>query len=160
MIASKLCGGEKAEQSWEEYGVDLMGQVVDMLPLDPTGYDGNIAVSLMPNAVRPVFELAFNVDFTGKPLFKDSEYNKYDPNFTKAYAGTPDWLVRISKMVNSIGNDYPDVQQNGIDKFGNPRFNLNNPAVADACCPRISAEHIRWEVRYSARRQSSLTATV
>lgn len=131
MIASKMMGGELAEESWEDYGWDLVGQVVDMLPLDPTGYDGNIAVSLMPNAIRPVFELAFNVDFTGKPLFKETEYNKYDPNFTKAYVGTPDWLVRASKMVNSIGNDYPDVQQNSIDAFGDPRYNLNNPGVVD-----------------------------
>lgn len=131
MIASKMMGGELAEESWEDYGLDLVGQVVDMLPLDPTGYDGNIAVSLMPNAIRPVFELAFNVDFTGKPLFKETEYNKYDPNFTKAYVGTPDWLVRASKMVNSIGNDYPDVQQNSIDAFGDPKYNLNNPAVVD-----------------------------
>lgn len=131
MIASKMMGGELVKESWNQYAEDLLGQVVDMLPLDPTGYDGNIAVSLMPNPIRPIFELAFNVDFTGKPLFKDSEYNKYDPNFTKAYVGTPDWLVRISKMVNSIGNDYPDVQQNSIDAFGNPRYNLNNPAVVD-----------------------------
>lgn len=131
MIASKMMGGELSEESWNQYAEDLLGQVVDMLPLDPTGYDGNIAVSLMPNAIRPVFELAFNVDFTGKPLFKDTEYNKYDPNFTKAYVGTPDWLVRASKMVNSIGNDYPDVQQNSIDAFGDPRYNLNNPAVVD-----------------------------
>lgn len=131
MIASKIMGGELAEESWSQYAEDLLGQVVDMLPLDPTGYDGNIAVSLMPNAIRPAFELAFNVDFTGKPLFKETEYNKYDPNFTKAYVGTPDWLVRASKMVNSIGNDYPDVQQNSIDAFGDPRYNLNNPAVVD-----------------------------
>lgn len=131
MIASKMMGGELAKESWSQYAEDLLGQVVDMLPLDPTGYDGNIAVSLMPNAIRPVFELAFNVDFTGKPLFKDTEYNKYDPNFTKAYVGTPDWLVRASRMVNSIGNDYPDVQQNSIDAFGDPKYNLNNPAVVD-----------------------------
>lgn len=68
MIASKLMGGEKAKESWEDYGYDLMGQVVDMLPLDPTAYNGDIAISLMPNA---------------------------------------------------------------IDKFGDPRFNLNNPAVVD-----------------------------
>ena len=131
MIASKMMGGELAEETWSQYAEDLLGQVVDMLPLDPTGYDGNIAVSLMPNAIRPVFELAFNVDFTGKPLFKETEYNKYDPNFTKAYVGTPDWLVRASRMMNSIGNDYPDVQQNRWDALGNPRYNLNNPAVVD-----------------------------
>lgn len=131
MIASKLWGGEKAEESWRDYAVDLAGQIVDMLPLDPTGYDGNIGLALTPNVARPIGELALNVDFTGKPIFKDSEYNKYDPNFTKAYVGTPDWLVRISKMVNSIDNKYPDVQQNAIDRFGDPRFNPNNPAVID-----------------------------
>ena len=131
MIASKMMGGELAEESWEDYGWDLVGQVVDMLPLDPTGYDGELGVSLMPNPIRPIFELAFNVDFTGKPIFKDTEYNKYDPNFTKAYVGTPDWLVRASRMMNSIGNDYPDVQQNKWDALGNPRYNLNNPAVVD-----------------------------
>lgn len=131
MIASKMMGGELAEESWEDYVWDLVGQVVDMLPLDPTGYDGELGVSLMPNPIRPVFELAFNVDFTGKPLFKDTEYNKYDPNFTKAYVGTPDWLVRASRMMNSIGNDYPDVQQNKWDALGNPRYSLNNPAVVD-----------------------------
>jgi hypothetical protein len=131
MIASKLWGGEKAEESWGDYALDLAGQIVDMLPLDPTGYDGNIGLALTPNAARPIGELALNVDFTGKPIFRNSEYNKYDPNFTKAYVGTPDWLVRISKMVNSIDNKYPDVQQNAIDRFGDPRFNLNNPAVVD-----------------------------
>lgn len=131
MIASKMMGGELAEESWSQYAEDLLGQVVDMLPLDPTGYDGELGVSLMPNPIRPVFELAFNVDFTGKPLFKETEYNKYDPNFTKAYVGTPDWLVRASRMMNSIGNDYPNVQQNKWDALGNPRYNLNNPAVVD-----------------------------
>lgn len=131
MIASKLWGGEKAEESWRDYAVDLAGQIVDMLPLDPTGYDGNIGLAITPNAARPIGELALNVDFTGKPIFKYSEYNKYNPNFTKAYVGTPDWLVRISKMVNSIDNKYPDVQQNAIDRFGDPKFNPNNPAVID-----------------------------
>lgn len=131
MMASKLWGGEKAEESWSDYAWDLAGQIVDMLPLDPTGYDGNIGLAITPNAARPIGELALNVDFTGKPIFKNSEYNKYDPNFTKAYVGTPDWLVRISKMVNSIDNKYPDVQQNAIDRFGDPKFNPNNPAVID-----------------------------
>lgn len=131
MIASKLWGGEKAEESWIDYAWDLAGQIVDMLPLDPTGYDGNIGLAITPNAARPIGELALNVDFTGKPIFKNSEYNKYDPNFTKAYVGTPDWLVRISKMVNSIDNKYPDVEQNAIDRFGDPKFNPNNPAVID-----------------------------
>ena len=35
MIASKLWGGDKAEESWSDYAEDLLGQVVGMLPLDP-----------------------------------------------------------------------------------------------------------------------------
>ena len=131
MIASKLLGNENVEESWKDYAEDLMGSIISMSPVDPTEYGENYLVSLTPNFIRPFYELAFNVDFTGKPLFKDSEFNKYDPNWTKAYAGTPDWLVRTSRMVNSIQNDYPDEQQNFIDRFGDARYNLNNPAVVD-----------------------------
>ena len=131
MIASKLMGDENVEESWQDYAEDLMGSIISMSPVDPTEYGENYLVSLTPNFIRPFYELAFNVDFTGKPLFKDSEFNKYDPNWTKAYAGTPDWLVRTSRMVNSIQNDYPDEQQNFIDRFGDARYNLNNPAVVD-----------------------------
>lgn len=67
MIASKMMGGELAEESWSQYAEDLLGQVVDMLPLDPTGYDGNIAVSLMPLSHRVVVRcpaaLAMLVEF-------------------------------------------------------------------------------------------------
>ena len=130
MIASKMSGNDNVEETWKEYAVELLGEVAGLSPIDPTSYDGdNWWLNVMPNFARPILELAANVDFTGKPLFNDSDYNKYDPNWTKAYAGTPDWLVRISRMVNSIQNDYPDEQQNFIDSAGSAKFNLNNPAV-------------------------------
>ena len=130
MIASKMSGNDNVEETWKEYACDLLGEVAGLSPIDPTSYDGdNWWLNVMPNFARPILELAANVDFTGKPLFNDSDYNKYDPNWTKAYAGTPDWLVRISRMVNSIQNDYPDEQQNFIDSAGSAKFNLNNPAV-------------------------------
>ena len=68
--------------------------------------------------------MAFNVDFTGKPLFKETKYNKYDPNFTKAYVGTPDWLVRVSKMVNSIGISIPH-HLISFSKVGNTAFSAS-----------------------------------
>lgn len=136
MIASQMWGGEKAREDWDDYAEDLIGQVIDMMPLDPTGYDGNLLLNLMPNAFLPIAALAFNTDFTGKSIFKDSDFNKYDPLWTKAYAGTPDFLVRMSKAVNAIDNPYADVQQGPVEQTlgklsKNGSFNPNNPAAID-----------------------------
>jgi hypothetical protein len=124
MLAS--IDSELAKQTGKEYASDIMGQILDLLPLDPTGYGGQPLLALMPDALRWPFALAMNTDFTGKPISKESEYNKYMPTYTKAYKGTPDWLVQTSRTINAIGNDFPDEHQNGIDRTG-----LINPAKTD-----------------------------
>ena len=130
MVASAMWGGENAKESWSNYAADLMGQIIDLSPLDPVSYDGNVLVSLMPNAIRPLVEIAQNVTFTGKPIYRESDFNKYDPSFKKAYAGTPDFLLRYSKWMNSIGNKYPEAQQGPVEQTAVGRY-ANNPAVID-----------------------------
>jgi hypothetical protein len=130
MVASAMWGGENAKESWSNYAADLMGQIIDLSPLDPVSYDGNVLVSLMPNAIRPLVEIAQNVTFTGKPIYRESDFNKYDPSFKKAYAGTPDFLLRYSKWMNSIGNKYPEAQQGPVEQTAVGRY-VNNPAVID-----------------------------
>ena len=130
MVASAMWGGENAKESWSNYAADLMGQIIDLSPLDPVSYDGNVLVSLMPNAIRPLVEIAQNVTFTGKPIYRESDFNKYDPSFKKAYAGTPDFLLRYSKWINSIGNKYPEAQQGPVEQTAVGRY-ANNPAVID-----------------------------
>ena len=125
-----MWGGENAKESWSNYAADLMGQIIDLSPLDPVSYDGNVLVSLMPNAIRPLVEIAQNVTFTGKPIYRESDFNKYDPSFKKAYAGTPDFLLRYSKWMNSIGNKYPEAQQGPVEQTAVGRY-ANNPAVID-----------------------------
>ncbi len=130
MVASAMWGGENAKESWSNYAADLMGQIIDLSPLDPVSYDGNVLVSLMPNAIRPLVEIAQNVTFTGKPIYRESDFNKYDPSFKKAYAGTPDFLLRYSKWMNSIGNKYPEAQQGPVEQTAVGRY-ANNPTVID-----------------------------
>lgn len=126
MLASIGSDSELSKQTAKEYASDIMGQILDLMPLDPTGYGGQPLLALMPDALRWPFALAMNTDFTGKPISKESEYNQYMPTYTKAYKGTPDWLVQTSRTINAIGNDFPDEHQNGIDRTG-----LINPAKAD-----------------------------
>ena len=126
MLASIGSSSELSKQTVKEYASDIMGQILDLMPLDPTGYGGQPLLALMPDALRWPFALAMNTDFTGKPISKESEYNQYMPTYTKAYKGTPDWLVQTSRTINAIGNDFPDEHQNGIDRTG-----LINPAKAD-----------------------------
>ncbi len=126
MLASIGSDSEMSKQTAKEYASDIMGQVLDLMPLDPTGYGGQPLLALMPDALRWPFALAMNTDFTGKPISKESEYNQYMPTYTKAYKGTPDWLVQTSRTINAIGNDFPDEHQNAIDRTG-----LINPAKVD-----------------------------
>lgn len=74
----------------------------DMLPLDFTGNGGNILVNLMPTISQPIVQVAMNVDYFGKPIYRDNDWNKEDPEWTKAYKGTSTWLVNGTKWLNEI----------------------------------------------------------
>ena len=74
----------------------------DMLPLDFTGNGGNILVNLIPTISQPIVQVAMNVDYFGKPIYRDNDWNKEDPEWTKAYKGTSTWLVNGTKWLNEI----------------------------------------------------------
>ena len=109
--------------------LELASQAVDLLPLDVMGNGGNPLVNFAPTVVQPALQVSFNSDFTGRPLYKDSEYNKDEPAFQKAYVGTPSWLVSSSELLNDVtgGNAHRQGWLEQVPIVGN----LNNPAVVD-----------------------------
>lgn len=116
-------------KSSENPALEVLTQASDLLPLDFAGNNGNPLVNLAPTITQPLLQVGFNTDFTGRPLFKDSDYNKYEPTFQKAYVGTPSWLIKSSEFINDItGGD--DHKQGWLErtKVGKE---LNNPAVVD-----------------------------
>lgn len=114
--------------------LELASQAADLLPLDMTGNSGNPMVTLMPSLLQPIAQVAANMEFTGRPIYKDSERNKYEPAWQKAYVGTPSFLVSASKGINEItgGNDH---RQGWLETFTAKDIHwlkwANNPAIVD-----------------------------
>ena len=80
-----------------------IGQLADLLPLNPTGNEG--LKTFTPDIMSPIFEAyVWNQDFTGKPVAKISPFNERDPEWKRVYKGTSGWLVDTSKFLNDISN--------------------------------------------------------
>ena len=116
-------------KSGENPALEVLTQASDLLPLDFAGNNGNPLVNLAPTVTQPLLQVGFNTDFTGRPLYKDNDFNKYEPSFQKAYVGTPSWLIKSSEMINDItGGD--DHMQGWWERTKVGKV-LNNPAVVD-----------------------------
>ena len=116
-------------QGEENPAVELITQASDLLPLDFSGNNGNVLINLAPTVTQPLLQVGFNTDFTGRPLYKDNDFNKYEPSFQKAYIGTPSWLIKSSEMINDLtgGDDH----MQGWWERTKVGKELNNPAVVD-----------------------------
>lgn len=116
-------------KSSENPALEVLTQASDLLPLDFAGNNGNPLVNLAPTVTQPLLQVGFNTDFTGRPLYKDNDFNKYEPSFQKAYVGTPSWLIKSSEMINDItgGDDH----MQGWWERTKVGKELNNPAVVD-----------------------------
>jgi hypothetical protein len=79
-------------------------QLTSFLPIDPFSGDD----FFVPDVAKPVVEAyVINKNFMGMPVYKDTPWNKLDPNWTKAYKSTPEVLVAAAEWANehSGGDD-------------------------------------------------------
>jgi hypothetical protein len=120
-------------KSGENPALEVLTQASDLLPLDFAGNNGNPLVNLSPTVTQPLLQVGFNTDFTGRPLYKDNDFNKYEPSFQKAYVGTPSWLIKSSEMINDLtgGDEHKQGWWERTTDKGPRIFQLNNPAVVD-----------------------------
>jgi len=89
-------GAELAEQ--------IAAQVSQILPLDLMN-DGGL-MGLVPSAVKPIAEVLANKSWTGMPIYKDTPYNKYMPEWTKAYKSANKYIVGLAVVLNeATGGD-------------------------------------------------------
>lgn len=83
-------------------------QVSQILPLDMLEGGGGFQ-ALIPSAFKPGLEAyLMNQGWTGMPIYKDTPFNKEDPEWTKAYASADKHLVGASKWLNEVsgGDDF------------------------------------------------------
>ena len=117
------------EHPTKDMGLEIASSVADLVPINPTGNGGNLLVDFMPTGVQPLVQVGENVDFTGKPIWRENEGNKLDPMYTKAYVGTPKWMVKVSEKINDWTGG--NVGKKGLIEEKMPFWGeyINNPAV-------------------------------
>lgn len=91
-----------------EMAYDMANQITELLPLNPLGHNGDIVSTLMPDALKPFWQINQNEDFTGKLIWKKTAFNELDPEFKRVYKGTSGWLMDASQFLNEIsgGSDF------------------------------------------------------
>lgn len=102
--------GKSVAEQWGDMLVDLSPVSVASGKKPGVG----LVKTIMPSFTTPVWEAIFNEDFTGSPLYKDNQWNKYDAAWEKAYTGkTSQSVIDASRWLN---------EKTGIDI---------NPAIAE-----------------------------
>ena len=83
---------------------DLVAQMSQILPID--FMEGKEA--FYPSSVKPVIEIANNRSWYGSPIWKETEYNKPLPQWTKAFKSANRDLVNLAALLNEVsgGNKY------------------------------------------------------
>ena len=117
------------EHPVDKWGLEVFSSVADLVPINPTGNGGNLMVDFAPTMVQPLMQIGENIDFTGRPIWRENQGNKYAPMYTKAYVSTPKWMTKISEGINDLtgGNEG---KKGAIEKYS-PIWGdyINNPAV-------------------------------
>lgn len=97
----------KEDKTPMELAQTIAGQISQVMPLDLMD-DSGATHALMPSLAKPFFEAQTNHSWMGRPIWKDTDYNKAMPNWTKAYKATGGAYVWLAKELNEItgGDDY------------------------------------------------------
>lgn len=103
LMVSAMSG--KEHFTGTELGKAIAGQATQVLPIDFLEGGGGVK-AFVPSAIKPFAEVYSNKGWTGMPIYKDTPYNKYMPEWTKAYKSANKYLVGIAKTLNeSTGGD-------------------------------------------------------
>lgn len=100
-------------------GYDILGQMAQLVPASdflghhsPSGGTAesltDLGLAAAPTALKPELELIANRDWTGRPIYRGSDYLDYAPRWKRAYDSTSDVFIDINKWANMTFNDFPD----------------------------------------------------
>ena len=118
-LAAGLATGRE-KMSDQKVAMKVAEQFSQIMPLDMLG-DGGGFMAFVPSSVKPLVEAGVNVDWTGLPIYKDNDFNKGMPEWTKAYSNVDPTLLALSKNLN---------EWTGGDKYTVGAVNIN-PAIVE-----------------------------
>lgn len=109
----------------DEVATETVSQLSDLLPISFS--NGTVAQSISPSIARPLIDIIQNRNFYGKKIYNDSQFIEGYPEYMKAYAGTPKWLVKSTEVLNNV---IPNLNAGVSDKYTPGVINVN-PAIID-----------------------------
>lgn len=109
-----------AFRSEKELWLDMLSQVTQILPLDFMGEGGDLGGAFAPYWGKPLYHVWVNRDWTGKPIYKDYDYLKYEPEYQKVFQGENEWFVSFSKWINEMSGGNEHVKGSLDGKWNNP----------------------------------------
>lgn len=113
-----ISGNER--YSDDELCHEVMAQFSQLLPIDMLEGGGGLS-PFIPSLAKPAVEAyVMNKSWTGLPIYKDTGYNKDDPEWTKAYKNADQHLVKASRWLNEVS---------GGDDFKKGRIDINPAKV-------------------------------
>jgi hypothetical protein len=140
MVASMMFD-KKFTRDVSSVGMDMANKIVSVVlpvnPLESTANGLNIwhtfLYTALPSTLQFAVQNATNIDWKGAPLQKEYTYNEDDPQWMKAFAGNPDWMVCLSKWCNeniNIDGDFegmdwsPEKLDNTLSNLGGGIYTL------------------------------------
>lgn len=105
-LASSALAG-KEDGTTKDIAKEAVSQVSQLFPIDFAEGGGGLH-ALIPSAVKPIVEAETNTAWTGLPIYKDNDFNKNMPEYTKVYKTANGHLVEIARALNDAtgGNKY------------------------------------------------------
>ena len=101
-----MSGNER--YSDKELASQIGSQISQIMPIDVLEGGGGIT-PWIPSAFKPFTEAyILNKGWIGLPIYKDTPFNKSDPEWTKAYKSANRQLVSLTRWLNEVsgGDDY------------------------------------------------------
>lgn len=110
----------KEKYTDKKMAMKIAEQMSQVLPLDMMEGGGGFS-AFVPSSVKPLIEAGDNKDWTGLPLYKDNDFNKGMPEWTKAFKSVDPAILAMTKYANEL---------TGGDKYTTGTVNLN-PAIIE-----------------------------
>lgn len=118
-MSSGIVSG-KEKYTDKKMAMKIAEQMSQVLPLDMMEGGGGFS-AFVPSSVKPLIEAGDNKDWTGLPLYKDNDFNKGMPEWTKAFKSVDPAILVMTKYANEL---------TGGDKYTTGTVNLN-PAIIE-----------------------------
>ena len=118
-MSSGIVSG-KEKYTDKKMAMKIAEQMSQVLPLDMMEGGGGFS-AFVPSSVKPLIEAGDNKDWTGLPLYKDNDFNKGMPEWTKAFKSVDPAILAMTKYANDL---------TGGNKYSKGDVNLN-PAIIE-----------------------------